>query len=215
MAVGAAAFFANTCGIDIALLIDGERGDFFFRCAVEDEAFALRRDAIDEAAAVGSGDDVLLIVDGDGADVGFVALEKDAALAAAIDTEDFTVVASGDVETALRVEFEVPDVLGFGFEENRGGVIGVDGKTGLYAVSAGLVGSRILRGVYGRLGGGFFSGRAFASNFVDTSVGRSGSEKSAVVGERESLDLEFFRREDDGRFAAARRSRRRRIPRCE
>ena len=117
-ACGAAAFFADTRGIDVALLIDGERGDFFFRRAVEDEAFALRRDAVDEAAAVGSGDEVLLVVDGESADVGFVALEEDAALAAAIDTEDFAVIASGDVESALRVQLEVPDVLGFGFEEN-------------------------------------------------------------------------------------------------
>src|ERR1700744_4404580 len=87
------ALFSHAGGVDVALLIDCQRGDLFFRRAVEHEAFALRRDAVDEATALGTGDEVLVVIEGELADEGFVALEEDAALAVAVHAEDFTVIA--------------------------------------------------------------------------------------------------------------------------
>jgi hypothetical protein len=57
-------------------LIDGEGSDFFLRSAVQNEAFPVRGDAIDKAAAVRSGDQIAFRVEGEDADVGLVALEE-------------------------------------------------------------------------------------------------------------------------------------------
>jgi len=53
-------FFSHACGIDVAGFVDGQGRDFFFRRAVEHEAFSAGRDAIDQAAAVGTGDQIAL-----------------------------------------------------------------------------------------------------------------------------------------------------------
>ncbi len=76
------ALLAGSGGIDIACEVHGESGDLLFGCAVQDEGFALRGDAIDQATAVGAGDEVAAIVEVEGANLGFVALEEEAAIAA-------------------------------------------------------------------------------------------------------------------------------------
>ena len=56
--------------------IERESGDFFLGRAVQHESFAGRRDAVDQAAAVGTGNQVALSVEREHADVRVVAFEK-------------------------------------------------------------------------------------------------------------------------------------------
>ena len=46
--------------VDVALLVDGQRGDLLLGRAVEDESIAIRRDSIHQATAVGAGDQIAL-----------------------------------------------------------------------------------------------------------------------------------------------------------
>ena len=88
-AAGSAMLFSHAGGIDVARFVDRQGGDFFLRRAVEDEAFSAGRDAIDQAAAVRSGDQIAFVVEGQHADVGFVTLEKYGVLAFRRDAENF------------------------------------------------------------------------------------------------------------------------------
>ena len=85
--------------------------DFLLRRTVQHESLARGRDAIDQPAAIGTGDQIFLRVEGEDANVGFVALEKDRMLAFGRDAIDFSVVAGGYVEVAGLVQRQVPDVF--------------------------------------------------------------------------------------------------------
>ena len=74
-------FLAHAGGIDVAFTVERERGDLFLGSAVEHEAFAGRRNPVDQAAAISAGDQVSLGIEREHADVGFVALEEDRVLA--------------------------------------------------------------------------------------------------------------------------------------
>ena len=113
-------FFSDACGIDVAGFVDGQGRDFFFRRAVEHEAFSAGRDAIDQAAAVGTGDQIAFVVKGHHPDVGFVTLKENGVLPLRCDAEDLSVISGGHVEVATIVEHEVPDVFGTGLEINGG-----------------------------------------------------------------------------------------------
>src|ERR1700682_3451932 len=97
---------ANACRVDVACFVDGEGGDLFFRCAVEDEAFSTGRDSIDQTATVGTGDQIAFGIEGHHTDMGFVALEKDGVIAFRGDAEYLSVIPRGRVEVAGIVEDE-------------------------------------------------------------------------------------------------------------
>ena len=50
--------------------------------------------------------------------MGFVGLEEDRALPVLLDAKNFAVIPRGDVQTPLRIELHVPDVLGFWIEKS-------------------------------------------------------------------------------------------------
>ena len=112
----ARAFLAHAGGIDVAFAIEGERRDLFLGSAVQDEAFAGRRNAVYQAAAIGAGNQVALRIERQHADVGLVALEENRVLALGSDFVDLAVVAGGDVQVSGLVENEVPDVFRAGRE---------------------------------------------------------------------------------------------------
>ena len=123
---GSSPLFADASSIDVPSPIDGQGGDLLLGRAVQNEAIALRRDAIDEAAAVGAGEEVAKLVEVEGANLGFVALEKQAAGTVAVNAEDLAAIAGADVELALAIQCQRPDVFRLGIEKDTGGVAGID-----------------------------------------------------------------------------------------
>ena len=87
--------FAGSGGVDVSHFVDGQRGDFFFRGAVEHEAFARGRNSVDQAASVRTGDQIAFGIEPHYADVGFVAFEEDGMLAFWRDAKDFSMIAGG------------------------------------------------------------------------------------------------------------------------
>src|ERR1700674_937711 len=110
---------SNARRVDVACFVDGEGGNLFFRCAVEDEAFSTGRDSIDQTAAVRAGDQIAFGIEGHHTDMGFVAFEKDGVIAFRSDAEYLSVIPRGHEEAAGIVEDEVPNVFGAGFEIDR------------------------------------------------------------------------------------------------
>ncbi len=82
---------AHGGGVDGAIGGHSHGGDFAFGHLVEDEAFAIRRNAQHQAAGIGADNQVVMRINGHGADVGFVGLEEDFAFAVGGDTVDFAV----------------------------------------------------------------------------------------------------------------------------
>src|SRR5258708_13130819 len=76
------------------------------------------RDAQNAAAGFGAGDEIALGVESQNANVRFVAGVKEFALAIGGDGEDLAFVTSGDVESSVGCECEVPDIFRLGIEEN-------------------------------------------------------------------------------------------------
>src|ERR1019366_3744093 len=74
---GSGALLSCSGGIDIAGAVDGERSDFFLGRAVENERFAIRRDAIDKPTAIGAGNQVSFRIECENANVDFIALEEE------------------------------------------------------------------------------------------------------------------------------------------
>ena len=111
---------AGPGGVDIAGVVNGERGDFFLGSAVEDERLASWRDAIDQAAAIGAGNQIPLGIEGEDANVHFVAFEEQRVFAVGADLVDFAMIARGYVKIAGVVEGEIPDVFGAGVEVDGG-----------------------------------------------------------------------------------------------
>ena len=111
-------FFSDAGGVDVACFVDGQGGDFFFRRAVEDEAFSAGRDSIDQSAAVRTGNQIAFAIEGHHANMGFVTFEKDRVLALRSDAEYLSVIPGGHVEIAAIVEGEIPNVFGAGLEIN-------------------------------------------------------------------------------------------------
>ena len=77
------ALLSRGSGVDIAGAVDGERGNFFLGRAVENERFAIRRNAIDKAAAIGAGNQVSFGIECENANVDFIALEEERVLSVA------------------------------------------------------------------------------------------------------------------------------------
>src|ERR1019366_6218302 len=63
-------------GVDIARAVDSERCNLFFGRAVENKRFAIRRDAIDQPAAIGTGNQVAFGIEREHANVDFIALKE-------------------------------------------------------------------------------------------------------------------------------------------
>ena len=119
-------FLAGSGRVDVALCVDGESGDLLLGRAVQHEAFALRRDAIDQPTAVGSGDQVAGVVEIECADLRLIALEEQSAVAVAIHTEDLAAIAGADIDLPLAIECQRPNVFRLGIEEDAGAVTGID-----------------------------------------------------------------------------------------
>ncbi len=118
-----ARLFTNRGGVNGAVGGDSKRGDFTLGSLVEDEAIGggfsgSARNAKDAAARFGAGDEIAVAVEGEDADVGFVAGVKELAFAVGRNGEDLALVASGDVKGTVGSEGEIPDVFGFGVEED-------------------------------------------------------------------------------------------------
>ena len=169
-------------GVDIARVVDSERCNFFFGRAVEHERFAIRRDAVDQPAAIGTGNQVSFGIEREHANVDFIALEEERVLAVGADFVDFAVIAGGDIQRAGMVENDVPDVLGARIE----------------------IGRRAPGGFRARLGGGC-AFREFQP--IHLAVGGSGSVDDAVLLvltniliNDQGLHLQFLRLEDGRAF---------------
>ena len=188
------ALFADTRGIDVAGRVDVERGNLFFRRAIENERLAGRRDAVDQPASVGAGNQVAPRIEMQDADVGFVALEKQRMFARFLDPENLPLVTGGDIDPPLRVLGQVPDVLGFRIEEDRGGVARVHRKLRCLRRRGGCVGFRCRRGAR----------RCAVHNLVHLPVGRgSGVNRPARI-HHQCLHLQFLRLKDDAGLAGGR-----------
>ena len=112
-------FFSDPCCIDVARFVDGQGGNLFFRCAVENEAFSTGRDSIDQSASVRPADQIAFAIEGHHANMGFVALEKHRVLAFGSDAKYFAVIPRRHVEVAAIVEDKIPNVFGARLEINR------------------------------------------------------------------------------------------------
>jgi len=88
-------FFAGSSGVDVSHLVDSQRGNFFFGRAVENEAFSSRRNSVDQAASVRTGDQIASGIEPHYADMRFIAFEKDGMLAFRRDAENFSVIPGG------------------------------------------------------------------------------------------------------------------------
>ena len=106
-------------GIDIAGAVDGEGGNFFLGRAVENERLAILRDAIDQSAAIGTGNEVAFGIERENPNVDLIALEEQRVLSAGTDFVYFAVIAGGDIERAGVIENDVPNVLGAGIKIGR------------------------------------------------------------------------------------------------
>lgn len=202
------ALLAGARGIDVALRVDGERRDLLLRRAVEDEALALRRDAVDQAAAVGTGDDIAAVVEVKHANLGLVALEEDAAVTATIDAINLAAIAGADVELTLAVEGERPDVFRLWVEKDTGRVAGIDGDRGarLFAFRAGLGtllrGGNLCRSV--RSFRGLSRSGAAVDDLVYLAIGRRCGINGTGGVDDHRLHLQLLRREDDAGLAIGR-----------
>jgi hypothetical protein len=122
--------------------VRGERGDFALGGLVEDEAFAIRGDADDEAAGFGADDHVSSCIKHQRAGMGLFGAVENGSLPVGGDLMDFAAVSGGDVEIALRAEGHGPDVLGLGVVKHFGLALGdaedfaVRGGGGVEAVLA-------------------------------------------------------------------------------
>src|SRR5215469_18962775 len=67
--------FPDSGGVNVALSIESEGGDFFLGSAVENEPLSGGRDAVHQSAAIGAGNQISARIQGQHADVSFVALE--------------------------------------------------------------------------------------------------------------------------------------------
>ena len=163
---------ARCSGVDIAFAVDGERGNFFPGRAVENERFAIRRDPVDQSAAIGTGNQVSLGIECEHANVNFIALEEKRVLAVGADFVDFAVIAGGDIQGASIVENDIPDVLGAGIEVgSRGpGCLCIGLRSGLAAF------------------------RGFET--IHLAVGCGRGVDGAVFVDDQSLHLQFLRLED-------------------
>src|SRR5262249_3144093 len=108
---GRGLFFPNSRDENVALAIEGQRCDFFFSCAVQDESISSGRNSIDEAAAIGAGDYVSLRIESEYTDVSLIALEKQRVLAFGRDFENLAVVTCRDVQRSGFVEQKIPDIF--------------------------------------------------------------------------------------------------------
>ena len=97
-----ARFSPDRRSVDIAAAVDGEGGNFLLGGAVQHEALAGGRNAIDQAAAVRTGDQIPLGIESQDANMSFIALEKQRRLAVARHPENFSPVPGGDVELAFE-----------------------------------------------------------------------------------------------------------------
>ena len=111
--------FAHARSVDVSGGVERQGGDFFLGRAVENEGFAIGRNAVHQAAAVRAGNQVALGIERQHADVGLVAGEKDRVLPFGGDPKDLAVIAGGDVKIAGIIEGEVPNILGRRIEIDR------------------------------------------------------------------------------------------------
>ena len=164
---------ARSGRIDISRGVNGERGDFLLGRAVENKGFAIGRDAINQPAAVGSGNQVSLGIERESTNMDFIAFEEKRRLALRADFENLAMIAGRDIEGASIVENDVPDVFGIGIEV--GGC-----APGRFRICLGA-----LRG---------FSTRRFET--IDLAIGRGGRIDKAALVDDQSLYLQFLRLED-------------------
>ena len=97
-----------------AIFADSDGGDLALGRVIDDEALAVRADAVDQPTAVGAGDQVALMVEGHAANMLLIALEEEFRLRSGlgdIHTVDCRRAAGGDVEPSFGVKEQVPDVF--------------------------------------------------------------------------------------------------------
>ncbi len=79
---------------------------------------AVRADAENAAIGLGAGEEIAFGVEAENFDVGLVAGVIEVAFALGSYGVNLAFVSGGDIESAIRAEGEVPNVFGFGFEED-------------------------------------------------------------------------------------------------
>ena len=176
----ASTFLSHAGGINISRFVDGQRGDFFFRCAVKHEAFAAGLDLVYQSTAVRAGDQIALGIHRQHADVGFIAFEENGMLALGSDAKDFAMIAGGHVEVAGIVENQVPYVFRARIEIDRGGesLAGLDRWVSAFPFAAAGAGQML--------------------NAIHLAVGIGGGIENAVLVHRQRLYLQLLGLEDGG-----------------
>src|SRR4029077_18907570 len=86
--------------VNVAGAVDGERGNFFLGRAVENERFAIRRNAIHKPAAIGAGNEISVGIERENANVNLIALEEERVLPVGADFVDFAVITGCDIQGA-------------------------------------------------------------------------------------------------------------------
>src|SRR5579864_582969 len=191
------ALFTDTCGIDIAVVIECQRRDLLLRRAVENKPFPGRRNSINQSAAIRPRDQVALGIQCESADVGFITLEEERMISLWRHFVDFATIAGTDVEISGLVESQVPDVLRAGREIFGRGPGRIN--CGLRRIFRPVVGRLILGLVFGLRGFSLVSGLVL--DLVHLAIGGCSCVNYTSWSDLECLHLEFLRLEDDGRLA--------------
>ena len=110
------ALLTDSRGINVAIVVERQRGNFFFGRAVQHEAFARGRNTVHQATAIGAGNQFPLRVERQHADMSLIALEENRVLAFGRDLVDLTVIAGRDEKISRLIESEIPDVFCAGRE---------------------------------------------------------------------------------------------------
>src|SRR5690348_6744547 len=128
--LASALLFANRGNVDGTIAGDYQRRDFAFGSLVENESSGFRGirilgalrgipgNAQNASAGFGASDEISVGIESENANVSFVAGIEDFALAVGRDSEDLSLVAGGNVKSAVRRKREIPDVFCLGVEEN-------------------------------------------------------------------------------------------------
>src|SRR5271166_1231203 len=188
---------ARSCGINVALSVNGERSDFLLRRTIQNEAFTLRRDAINEAAAVGSGNQIARIIEIQNTNVRLVTLEEKAAISAAVHAEDLSPIARPNVEFPFPIQSERPNVFRLWVEEHTRAVAGVDRHRQTWRLTRRRSFCSLLRGrnfrravrAVGRLAGS----RTTADDLVHLSIRRRGRIDRTTAVDHHRLHLQLLR----------------------
>ena len=110
------AFLSSRGRVDIACLIDSKTCDLTLWCAIQNESIALRRNPVNQTAAVRTGDYVALRIEGQHSNVRLVALEEERVLPVRRNPKNLSMISSGYVEVAVVIEQHAPDVFRAGIK---------------------------------------------------------------------------------------------------